>query len=233
MGEEHARQIARIAEESGISCGTLHHTMSAAAVARTRRRFESDSGDLQGIVQLRMLGQGYDFPPITVVVPMRPYGSFSEFYQFVGRGMRILSHRALTGRVAPEQQYMDVVCHAELGHEEHLEAICAENDMDPSLVQEMPVAAVPGMGEDSDDRPDGDGSDAAGRAGSLDAFVLYEQGQVEQRVVHGADRVEARRSERELALMAQRYAEYAKRTEKPVPFEQFVEVMRRMTRVAP
>ena len=26
------------------------------------------------------------------VVPMRPYGSFNEFYQFVGRGIRVLLH---------------------------------------------------------------------------------------------------------------------------------------------
>jgi len=102
LGERHAEQIARLAEEHGIPCGTLHHTMTDAQIARTRERFERDSGDLQGIVQLKMLGQGYDFPPITVVVPMRPYGSFSEFYQFIGRGCRVLTHPALTGRVTPE-----------------------------------------------------------------------------------------------------------------------------------
>ena len=54
--------------------------MTEHQVAVIRRRFEQDSGDLPGLVQLKMLGQGYDFPPICVVVPMRPYGSFSEFY---------------------------------------------------------------------------------------------------------------------------------------------------------
>jgi hypothetical protein len=63
----------------------------------------------------------------------------------------------------------------------------------------------------------------------VDAFVLYEQGRIEQRIVHDLDRVEARRSERELQLMAQRYAAYAQNTAKPMPFEQFVEYMRRLT----
>jgi superfamily II DNA or RNA helicase len=85
LGERHAEQIARIAEEQGIPCSYLHHSMSETRIMATRNRFEQESGDLQGIVQLKMLGQGYDFPPITVVVPMRPYGSFSEFYQFIGR----------------------------------------------------------------------------------------------------------------------------------------------------
>ena len=71
-----------------------------------RDRFERDSGDLQGIVQLKMLGQGYDFPPITVVVPFRPYRSFSEFYQFIGCGIRVLHHPALAGRIKSGDQLL-------------------------------------------------------------------------------------------------------------------------------
>ena len=84
-----------------------------ARIKATRERFEQESGDLQGIVQLKMLGQGYDFPPITVVVPMRPYGSFGEFYQFIGRGIRVLQHQALAGRISASDQFLDIVYHAE------------------------------------------------------------------------------------------------------------------------
>jgi len=227
MGERHAEQIARIAEEYGIACATLHHSMSPAAIAATRRRFESDSGDLQGIVQLRMLGQGYDFPPVTVVVPIRPYGSFGEFYQFIGRGVRVLRHPGL----AADRQYLDVVCHAELGLEDHLEAVCTENDMDPALVHNTPPLDADTAAEDltSGDGDGGSGVPAPAGPSGLDAFVLYERGRVEERIVHDLDRVEARRAERELQLMAQRYAVYAQSTAAPVPFEQFVEYMRRLT----
>ncbi|MFJ7208006.1 DEAD/DEAH box helicase [Streptomyces sp. NPDC098789] len=225
MGEAHAQQIARIAEAHGIPCGTLHHSMSASAIAATRRRFESDSGDLQGIVQLRMLGQGYDFPPISVVVPVRPYGSFGEFYQFVGRGVRVLRHPSRPA----DEQYLDVVCHAELGLGEHLEAMCIDNDMDPAVLLDAPLIDASALLEEieASDR-DGSAESSAAPAG-MDAFVLYEQGRVEQRVVHGLDRVEARRAERELQLMAQRYAVYAQSTATPMPFEQFVEYVRRLT----
>ena len=120
-----------IAEEHGIPCAHLHHSMTESHIKSVRERFEKESGDLQGIVQLRMLGQGYDFPPITVVVPMRPYASFGEFYQFVGRGIRVINHPALTGRVGPGEQFLDVIYHAELGLDEHIETIYLENDMDP------------------------------------------------------------------------------------------------------
>lgn len=225
MGQAHAEQIARIAEEHGIACATLHHSMPASAIAATRRRFESEAGDLEGIVQLRMLGQGYDFPPITVVAPLRPYGSFGEFYQFVGRGVRVLRHPHLV----PGQQYLDMVCHTELGLEEHLEALCADNDMDPTVLLDAPLIDAGMLDSVLDGRAGApDGTDSAGEGG-VDAFVLYERGRVEERVIHGVERVEARRAERERQLLAQRYAIYAQSTVSPVPFEQFVDYMRRLT----
>ena len=60
-------------------------------------------------------------PNSVVVVPMRPYGSFSEFYQFIGRGIRVLTHPALEGRVGPSQQFLDVVFHGEFAP--HIAAI--------------------------------------------------------------------------------------------------------------
>ena len=138
LGQRHAEQIAAIASEHGIPSAHLHHSMTEHQIAAIRRRFEQDSGDLQGLVQLKMLGQGYDFPPICVVVPMRPYGSFSEFYQFIGRGIRVLTHPALAGRVGPEQQWLDIIYHAELGLDEHIETIYAENDMDPITEHVLP-----------------------------------------------------------------------------------------------
>jgi superfamily II DNA or RNA helicase len=220
LGERHAEQIARIAEEHGIPCSYLHHSMSEARIKATRARFEQESGDLQGIVQLKMLGQGYDFPPISVVVPMRPYGSFGEFYQFVGRGIRVLQHPALVGCVLPSDQFLDIVYHAELGFDDHINTLYCENEMDPhtadvsdSTPVDMLVDALSnGQGGSADRAPE--------------AFVLFEQGTVEQRIVHDEDRIERRRIEREREAFAQRYAQYAQSTKNPVPFEQYVQIMR-------
>lgn len=224
LGERHAEQIARIAEEHGIPCASLHYSMTDARIKATRARFEQESGDLQGIVQLRMLGQGYDFPPITLVVPMRPYGSFSEFYQFVGRGIRVLLHPALTGRVGPEEQFLDVIYHAELGLDEHIETIYRENDMDPLTVHELPADGSP-----SDPSGEVAGTRGQETANRLDAFVLFERGAIERRIVHDEERVEQRRVEREQEALAQRYASYVQATTTPVTFEQFVQVMRQLS----
>jgi hypothetical protein len=69
------------------------------------------------------------------------------------------------------------------------------------------------------------GGDTAERP---EAYVLFQPGAIEQRVVHDQARVEQRRSERELEALAQRYATYAQSSATPVTFDQFVEVMRKL-----
>ena len=176
LGERHAEQIARIAEEHGIPCAHLHHSMTESHIKSVRARFEKESGDLQGIVQLKMLGQGYDFPPICVVVPMRPYASFGEFYQFVGRGIRVISHPALTGRVGPGEQFLDVIYHVELGLDEHINTIYPENDMDPIGEHNRPRDLAAGR-----ERRATAGTTGTDTAGKPEAFVLFENGAIESR----------------------------------------------------
>jgi len=94
--------------------------------------------------------------------------------------------------------------------------------MDPGTV---PV--IDETGHDSADHDSRDlGSSGAGSSTRPDAYVLYEHGQIEERIVHDAGRVEARREERELEALAQRYAAFAASTEHPPTFEQFVSVIR-------
>ncbi len=217
-------RVARIASEHGIPSAYLHHSMTERQIKDTRQRYETDSGDLQGLVQLKMLGQGYDFPPICIVVPMRPYGSFSEFYQFIGRGIRVIAHPALTGRVAPGEQWLDVVYHAELGLDDHVDTIYAENDMDPLTEHVIPDDW--GQADGAGELPGTTGHDVAERP---EAFVMFERGTIEQRVVHDAERMEQRRIEREREALAQRYASYAQSNDDPVSFEQFATIMRQVS----
>lgn len=226
MGERHAEQISRIAEDYGIPCSHLHYSMTEGRISSIRSRFENDSGDLQGIVQLKMLGQGYDFPPITIVVPMRPYGSFGEFYQFIGRGIRVLQHPALTGRVKPEHQFLDIVYHDEMGLDDHIETIYRENDMDPHTAHDIPAQLQNQPNIDADKLP---GTRGAETANHPEAFVLFERGDIEKRIVHDEVRVEQRKQEREMEALAGRYSAYAQTSENPISFEQFVRIAKKFT----
>ena len=222
LGERHAEQIAAIATEHGIPSAHLHYSMTDRQITLTRERFEKESGDLQGFVHLRMLGQGYDFPPICVVVPMRPYGSFSEYYQFIGRGIRVITHPALTGRVRPGEQWLDIIYHADLGLDEHVDTIYRENDMDPNTEHVVPDDWTSVGGNDRGELPGSTGRNVAERP---EAFVLFERGVIEQRVVHDEVRVEQRRQEREQEALAQRYAAYAQTSDNAVSFDQYIEIM--------
>jgi superfamily II DNA or RNA helicase len=169
-----------------------------------------------------MLGQGYDFPPIAVVAPLRPYRSFGEFYQFVGRGIRAIAHPAFASRFAAGEQILDIVYHAELGLDEHIEAIYRENDMDP-----VPLS-VPDAGRDQG--AEGGTATGDGRAVTSrpDAIVLFERGRIEERILHDATRLAKRSEERDREGLASAYAAYVQLTDTPVPFEEYVRIMRQL-----
>ena len=172
-----------------------------------------------------MLGQGYDFPPICVVVPMRPYGSFSEFYQFIGRGIRVIRHPALEGRITPSDQWLDILYHAELGLDLHIDTIYAENGMDPHIEHFIPgdLARSEGGGIDEDN-----GVSGVETAGRPMAFVIFQRGDISERVVHDYARVEVRKLEREREAFARKYSEYAANTDKPITFDQYIIVMKQI-----
>ena len=224
LGERHAAQISRLANEAGIPTDYLHHQIGEARIRSVKRRFEEDSGDLQGVVHLKMLGQGYDLPSISVVVPLRPYGSFGEFYQFIGRGVRTVRHSSLARGKGVRPQHVDVIVHAELGLEVHLSTLCEENDMDPLLVQltDSEVSAVPHEASITSE------ASQEGRAQThVELLVTFEQGELRHQLVHDTARIAMRQHEREQTLLAQRYAEYVQKARAPVSFEVFCEISRR------
>ncbi|MDP9460654.1 MAG: hypothetical protein M3Q22_10530, partial [Actinomycetota bacterium] len=72
MRQHHPRPRRAAQELHAVAELPVPRTLSSASatIKRVRQRYESDAGDLDGIVQLKMLGQGYDFPPICIVVPL-------------------------------------------------------------------------------------------------------------------------------------------------------------------
>ncbi|MEQ8249551.1 MAG: DEAD/DEAH box helicase family protein [Alphaproteobacteria bacterium] len=85
---DHARQIRSLYEERGLSAHEIYGEMDKdkqeAVLANLR------SGKLDCIVQVQMLGEGFDHPPLSVAAIFRPYASLSPYIQFVGRVMRVV-----------------------------------------------------------------------------------------------------------------------------------------------
>ncbi|WP_459954570.1 DEAD/DEAH box helicase, partial [Mycobacterium avium] len=89
---DHARQIASIYRECGYRAAEIHSDMDPddqdAVIERLRQ------GQLDCIVQVQMLGEGFDHPRLSVAAIFRPFRSLAPYIQFVGRVMRVLQDSA-------------------------------------------------------------------------------------------------------------------------------------------
>jgi DNA repair protein RadD len=84
---DHARQVRGLYEERGLHAGEIHSNLSRDEQEEILRDLRS--GQLDVIVQVQMLGEGFDHPPLSVAAIFRPFRSLSPYIQFVGRVMRV------------------------------------------------------------------------------------------------------------------------------------------------
>jgi superfamily II DNA/RNA helicase len=84
----HAREIRSLYQERGFTADVIHSKQSedeqAAILAALR------NGSLDCIVQVQMLGEGFDHPKLSVAAIFRPFRSLAPYIQFVGRIMRVV-----------------------------------------------------------------------------------------------------------------------------------------------
>ncbi len=88
----HAHEIRGLYEERGLSAQEFHSGMSAAERDEALRNLRNRT--LDAIVQVQMLGEGFDHPPLSVGAVFRPFRSLSPYVQFVGRVMRVNAERS-------------------------------------------------------------------------------------------------------------------------------------------
>ncbi|MHA6631128.1 DEAD/DEAH box helicase [Pseudonocardia sichuanensis] len=84
---DHARRVRALYQERGLTAAEIHSRMPQAERDRIRQRLEN--GELDVIVQVDMLGEGFDHKQLSVAAVFRPYRSLSPYIQFVGRVMRV------------------------------------------------------------------------------------------------------------------------------------------------
>lgn len=84
----HARQIRSLYQERGFSAEVIHSKQTedeqTAILAALR------NGTLDCIIQVQMLGEGFDHPKLGVAAVFRPFRSLGPYLQFVGRIMRVV-----------------------------------------------------------------------------------------------------------------------------------------------
>jgi DNA repair protein RadD len=89
---DHARQIRGLYEARGIAAKEIHSGQSLGVREETLRSLRN--GTLDAIIQVQMLGEGFDHPQLSVAAVFRPFRSLSPYIQFVGRAMRVNVQRA-------------------------------------------------------------------------------------------------------------------------------------------
>jgi DNA repair protein RadD len=78
----HARQIRGLYQERGIETREIHSGMAAEEREQILR--DLHNGAIDAIVQVQMLGEGFDHPPLSVAAVFRPFRSLSPYIQWSG-----------------------------------------------------------------------------------------------------------------------------------------------------
>ncbi|OED43330.1 helicase [Chromatiales bacterium (ex Bugula neritina AB1)] len=84
----HARNVAEAFIATGFSAELVHGDLGSAERKAALSRFES--GESQIIVNVAVLTEGWDFPPTSCVILLRPSSYKSTLIQMIGRGLRIV-----------------------------------------------------------------------------------------------------------------------------------------------
>lgn len=88
MQIDHARAIRSLYAERGYEAETIHSKMAPQDRAEVIRKLKA--GLIDVIVQVQMLGEGFDHPQLSVAAIFRPFRSLAPYLQFVGRAMRVV-----------------------------------------------------------------------------------------------------------------------------------------------
>jgi len=89
---EHCRQVVEAYSARGLRADYVHSRQDAPANKRVMERLESHELDV--IVQVRKLGEGFDHPYLSVAAVFSIFSNLSPFVQFVGRVMRVIVQNA-------------------------------------------------------------------------------------------------------------------------------------------
>lgn len=89
---EHCRQIVQAYAARGRRAGYVHSREDGAANHRVMQQLENHQLDV--IVQVRKLGEGFDHPFLAVAAVFSIFNNLSPFVQFVGRIMRVIVQNA-------------------------------------------------------------------------------------------------------------------------------------------
>ena len=124
---DHARQVRALFQQHGFEAREIHSDMGQEEQDEVLALLRQ--GRLDCIVQVQMLGEGFDHPPLSVAAVFRPFRSLSPYIQFVGRIMRVI-HENEPGH--PDNHGI-IVSHIGLNNDEHWDDFRELDDEDQKI----------------------------------------------------------------------------------------------------
>lgn len=101
----HARNVTAAFHAAGVTAGLVHADMSETERRQTLSAYAS--GDMRVIVNVAVLTEGWDHPPTSCVVLLRPSSCKSAMIQMIGRGLRTVSPEEYPGIVKTDCIVLD------------------------------------------------------------------------------------------------------------------------------
>ena len=88
----HARRIRSLYQERGYEAAIVHSSPNKEADEKANDEVIRDlrNGTLDCIIQVAMLGEGFDHPKLSVAAIFRPFRTLAPYIQFVGRILRVV-----------------------------------------------------------------------------------------------------------------------------------------------
>jgi len=137
MSVPHAKQVRSLYAERGFEAAEIHSQMPPDKQTEVIQKLRS--GMLDCIIQVLMLGEGFDHPHLSVAAIFRPFRSLSPYVQFVGRIMRVI----VQNEPRHPDNYGHIVTHIGLNLDQQLEDFKDMDREDQIFFQELISGAEP------------------------------------------------------------------------------------------
>ena len=177
---DHARNVADAFKATGVSAAIVHGEMGDADRKATLAAY--DRGEIQVITNVAVLTEGWDHPPTSCVVLLRPSSYKSTMIQMVGRGLRTVDPEEHPGVVKTDCIVLDFgtssLIHGTLEQDVDLDGRTEGGDAPtktcPCCEAEIPLACTecPLCGEAFPREEEGGGESSA--AAPLSGFMMTE-----------------------------------------------------------
>ena len=133
----HGQRIRSLYEERGYRTEIIHSKLDDDKQAEIIRDLKN--GTLDCIVQVQMLGEGFDHPKLSVAAIFRPFRSLAPYIQFVGRILRVVVQN---DPLHPDN-YGHIVTHVGLNLDEQLKRFKQFENDDQAFWEEVTGGSEP------------------------------------------------------------------------------------------